>query len=340
MPLELSQYLNRPLVIGNKTIAKRLVMAPMAFIGNIAFRELVASYGGYGLLFSEMCSAKRIPNENRYSSPYFNWRDEERSQLVCQIFGSEPEIMDKAAVRIEAEGFFGVDINFGCTDVAICRQKSGAAMLKSPDDAQRIVAAVRNAVSIPVFVKFRTGWEDDSGPSVELAKRFEAAGADALTFHPRVAPDRRARPAKWEYIGLVKQAVSIPVFGNGDVFDEGDCLRMLTSTGCDGVALGRIAMAKPWIFKEWTDGSQIKPEAFYEAAVRLADLLEQHFEPPRAIRRFKRFAYYYAANFKFGHTFYTQVSNAGDMASVRDCIDSFFLTPPECLRRPNLNFFR
>ena len=339
MSSQLSAYLNRPLAIGNKCIAKRLVMAPMAFIGNVAFRELVASYGGYGLLFSEMCSAKRIPNENRYSSPYFNWRDEERPQLVCQIFGSDPEIMGKAARRIEAEGLFGIDINFGCTDVGICRQKSGAAMLKSPDDAQLIVAAVRDAVSIPVFVKFRTGWEDDPGPSVELAKRFEAAGADALTFHPRVAPDRRARPPKWEYIALVKQAVSIPVFGNGDVFDENDCLKMLTSTGCDGVALGRIAMAKPWIFAEWTAGIAIKPEAYYGAAVKLAALLEQHFEPLQALRRFKRFAYYYAANFKFGHTFYTQASNAGNMDSVMDCIDTFFQDPPECVRRPNLNFF-
>ena len=184
---ELSQLLNQPLTIGQKTIAKRLVMAPMAFIGNVAFRELVATYGGYGLLFSEMCSARRIPNENRKLSPYFNWRDEERTQLVCQIFGAEPEIMANAARRIETEGLFGVDINFGCSDVAICRQNSGAAILKSPDLAQRIVAAVRKAVSIPLFVKFRIGWEDGPRSSIELAKRFEDAGADALTFHPRVA---------------------------------------------------------------------------------------------------------------------------------------------------------
>jgi nifR3 family TIM-barrel protein len=336
---ELTQLLNQPLNIGQKTIAKRLVMAPMAFIGNVAFRELVASYGGYGLLFSEMCSARRIPNENRYSSPYFNWRDDERSQLVCQIFGSDPEIMAKAAGRIETEGLFGVDINLGCSDVAICRQNGGAAILKTPDLAQRIVAAVRKAVSIPLFVKFRTGWEDDPRPSIELAKRFEDAGADALTFHPRVAPDRRARPAKWEYIGRVKQAVSIPVFGNGDVFDENDCLKILTSTGCDGVAIARLSMAKPWIFAEWTDNAETKPEVFYATAVKLAHLLEQHFAPPQAIRRFKRFAYYYAANFKFGHTFYTRVSNAADMASIIDYLNAFFKEPPECLQRPNLNFF-
>jgi nifR3 family TIM-barrel protein len=336
---KLSQLLNRMLTIGKKTIAKRLVMAPMAFIGNVAFRELLASYGGYGLLFGEMCSAKRIPNENRYVSSYFKWRDAERTELVCQIFGSEPQIMAAAAERIEKEGFFGIDINFGCSDTGICRQNSGAAALRSPGLARRIVAAVRKAVSIPLFVKFRIGWEDHPGPSVDLAKRFEDAGADALTFHPRVAPDRRARPAKWEYIGQVKQAVSIPVFGNGDVFDEYDCLKMLTSTGCDGVAIGRLAVAKPFIFAEWTENAKIQTDVFYDAAVKLAALLEQHFEPPQAIRRFKRFAYYFAANFKFGHTLYTRISNAKDMASIINCLDTFFNEPPQCLRRPNLIFF-
>jgi nifR3 family TIM-barrel protein len=329
MSSELPKYLNEPLTIGQKTIAKRLVMSPMAFIGNVAFRELLASYGGYGLLFTEMCNAKIIPRENRYTSPYFKWRDAECEHLVCQIFGADPEVMAKAARRIETEGFFGVDINFGCSDVAICRQNCGAAVLKNPDLAHRIVSAVRNAISIPLFVKFRIGWENDPLPSIELAKRFEDAGADVLTFHPRVAPDRRARPA----------AVFIPVFGNGDVFDENDCLKMLSSTGCDGVTIGRLAMAKPWIFAQWTDKKEFEPGIFCESAIQLATLLEKHFEPPRAIRRFKRFSYYFAANFKFGHTLYTRVSNAPDMPAIIDCLKHFFETSPECVQRPNLNYF-
>ena len=136
----LQNVINQPLAIGNRAIHKRLVMAPMAFIGNVAFRELVAQFGGYGLLFSEMCSAKRIPRENRQRSTYFRWRDAELSRLVCQIFGSDPSSMAVAARRIEAEGFFGVDINFGCSDVAICRQKCGAAILNTPE------LAVKNRV--------------------------------------------------------------------------------------------------------------------------------------------------------------------------------------------------
>jgi len=175
--------------------------------------------------------------------------------------------------------------------------------------------------------------------AASLGRQLEDAGADALTFHPRVPPDRRTRPAKWEYIGMVKQAVGIPVFGNGDVLDQNDCLKMLTSTGCDGVAIGRLAIAKPWIFAEWTGNMESRPEVYFESAIKLANLLQQYFDPGQAIRRFKRFTYYFSANFKFGHTFYTRVSNAKDMAAVIDCINAFFKNPPECGRRPNLNYF-
>jgi tRNA-dihydrouridine synthase len=138
---------------------------------------------------------------------------------------------------------------------------------------------------------------------------------------------------------MVKQAVSIPVFGNGDVFDQNDCLKMLTSTGCDGVAIGRLAMAKPWVFAQWTANMEACPGIYCESAIQLATLLEKHFDPPRAIRRFKRFSYYFSANFKFGHTLFTQISNAPDMAAIINCLKRFFETPPECVQRPNLNFF-
>jgi nifR3 family TIM-barrel protein len=339
MHAELAKHLDQTLRVGGKTIEKRVVLSPMAFVGNIAFRELVAEFGGYGLLFSEMCSAKRIPSEDRHKSSYFRWRDEESSQLVCQIFGADPAIMAAAAKRIENEGFFGVDLNFGCSDGSICRQNCGAAILQNPDMAFKITSAVRNAISIPLFVKFRIGWRDDPQLSVALATGFEGAGADALTFHPRVAPDRRSRPPKWEYIGLVKQAVSIPVFGNGNVFDGNDCLRMLQATGCDGVAVGRMAIAKPWIFAQWSEGLTAGPERYQQAASDLADMLENHFDPAKSLRRFKRFAYYFAANFEFGHTLYTRLSNVADMNAIRAELDKFFADSPRILSRPNLNFF-
>jgi nifR3 family TIM-barrel protein len=339
MNLKLAGMLNRPLRIGNTSIERRLVLAPMAFLGNVAFRELVQNYGGCGLMFSEMCSAKKIPGENRHRSTYFRWRDDEVAHLVCQIFGDDPHTLAAAARRIEEAHFFGVDINFGCAEVSICRQNCGAAILNDPDLAARIVGEVRRAVTIPLFVKYRIGWEDNPGESIALAKRFEDAGADALTFHPRMAPDRRARPPKWEYIGKVKQAVSIPVFGNGNVFDASDCLKMLETTGCDGVAIGRMALARPWLFAEWTEGYCAEPEIYLKSALRLAALLEKHFEPRGALRRFKKFGYYYSANFKFGHTLFSGIQNAENMENAIAVLHHFFETAPENVSRPNLNFF-
>lgn len=339
MTYNLAEYLRQPLNIGCKTIQKRLVLAPMAFLGNIAFRELLSQYGGYGLLFSEMCSAKAVPHENPLVSTCFRWRDEERSQLVCQIFGAEPSAMAEAARRIENEGLFGVDINFGCSNTSICRRNCGAALLKDPDLAVAIVDKVRGAVSFPLTVKYRTGWRDDPAVAVRLAKQFEDAGADALTFHPRVAPDRRSRPPKWSYIGLVKQAVNIPVFGNGNVFDRNDCRRMIRETGCDGVAIGRMAVARPWIFAELTENIPVARNMFMAAAIQLARLLEKHFEPVQAIKRFRRFAFYYSANFRFGHALYTAILKAREIKAIENIIKGYFQKAPDLSARPNMNFF-
>jgi nifR3 family TIM-barrel protein len=287
-----------------------------------------------------MCSAKAIHNENRFISPYFKWRDEERSRLIFQIFGNDGRTMADAARRIEKEGLFGVDINLGCSNKSICRHACGAALLKNPDQATALVASIRAAVSCPVTVKYRTGWKDDPELAVQLAKRFEDAGADALTFHPRVAPDRRSRPPRWDYIGLVKQAVSIPVFGNGDIFDRNDCLRMINQTGCDGVALGRMAIARPWIFAEFMDNLQTSREIFLEAATQLSRLLQCHYDPVRAIKRFKRFSFYFCANFRFGHALYTRIINAADMQEIETILRRFLEQSPKIQNRPNMNFFR
>jgi nifR3 family TIM-barrel protein len=336
----LGSLLNRPLSIGGRLLAKRLVFAPMTFLGHVAFRELLGGFGGYGLLFSEMCSAKTVPGENRFVSRYFRWRDEELPFLACQVVGSEPERMADAAQRIEAEGFFGVDVNFGCSTATICRQSFGAAVLRDPDLAGRIVDRIRRAVRIPLTVKFRTGWQDDPAAAVGMGRRFEDAGADAVTFHPRVAPDRRARAPKWEYIGRLKQALRIPVFGNGNVFDADGCLRMLRQTGCDGVALGRIAVARPWTFAEWCDGYKPGPDIFEKTAKRLLELTARHFDERAAIRRFRKFIYYFAANFRFGHTLYAKVQSSAGLAELQEALDAFFSIPPERTSAPNMNYFQ
>jgi tRNA-dihydrouridine synthase B len=338
--MNLAAHLNTPLTIGKKTIGCRLVLAPMTFLGHIAFRELLSVFGGYGLLFGEMCSVKRIPQEVRNGSAYFCWREAEREHLVMQLLGSDPESMSAAARIVEDSGLFGVDLNFGCSVAAICKQQCGAALLKTPDQAARIVEAVRQAVTIPLFVKFRTGWVDDPAIPVALAQRFASAGADALTFHPRVAPDRRTRPPKWAYIKAVKDAVSIPVFGNGNVFDEADCLKMLETTGCDGVAVGRMAIARPWILAQMNGRAAPESSIYRQTAMTLLDLMVQHFDAAQALQRYKRFALYFSANFKFAHSFYKRIRNAPDLEAIRDELHYFFSQSPETVKRPNMNFFQ
>ena len=339
MPNSLENLLNRPIVVGNRTIKNRLFLAPMTCLGNVALRELVADFGGCGLMFSEMCSAKRIPHENRNVSLYYRWRDEELPFLVCQIVGGDAQIMATAAAKIEAQGFFGVDINFGCSASSICRQNIGAALLKEPERAVRIVENVRKAVSIPLFVKFRTGWVDDPRISTELAKQFENAGADALTFHPRVAPDRRTRPPKWEYIGLLKDAVSIPVFGNGNVFSQADCLNIMEKTGCDGVSIGRMAITRPWIFAAWSKGFKPDLDIYPAVAEKILSLLAKHFDSRAALRRLKKFAPYFAANFRFGHSLFSKLSNVTSLDAGAEVFASFFENNPETTSNPKVNLF-
>jgi nifR3 family TIM-barrel protein len=338
---DLQAFLRRPLTIGGRSISGRLVLAPLSKLGNTAFRQVVREYGGYGLLFSEMCWARSVPCGNGHDLGGFMWRrDENLGEVVCQIFGSDPEAMGRAAQIIAGEDFFGVDLNFGCCVAAVCRKGCGAALLKTPRRAEAIVAAVRRATAIPLFVKFRTGWQDDPAAAVELARRFEGAGADALTFHPRVAPDRRTRPPRWEHIGAVKAAVGIPVFGNGEVLAADDCARMLRTTGCDGVALGRLALAQPWVFAAWTNGYQPPPGIYRECAERLLDLLAETYGPTVALRRFHRFAAYYTANFTFGHALYGRLCKAETPEAAKRILADFLDTAPQTIARPNMNRFR
>jgi nifR3 family TIM-barrel protein len=333
----LADLLTRPLTLGGRAVANRLWLAPMAGLGHVAYREVLDSFGGCGLAFTEMCSARSVPTENRRVSPVFTWRDQELDRLVCQIAGGDPAELAIAARRVEREGFFGVDINMGCSVTGIIRKGAGAALLRDHDAALAAVEAVRAVVSIPVLVKFRTGWTPEVEPAVALARRLESAGVDCLVFHPRVAPDKRTRPAVRRHIAAVAEAVSIPVFGNGDVVTAGDCLDMLTTTGCDGVSVGRMAIARPWLFAEWTGGPVPGENAYLDYALRMADALDARFDPIRALKRFKLFTIYFAANFAYGHSLQSRFLAAKNMDDVRRTARALLVPGLRLNRRPNMN---
>ena len=335
----LHHELNRPLTLGSKTIPSRATLAPMAGLTHLAYRDILQRFGGCGLTWTEMCSARAVTAGHRNQAGYFRWTDGEQGSLVCQIMGGDPGDMARASEVIEGQGFFGVDINMGCSVSRICSQGAGAALLRDPEKAADVVAAVRRAVACPVLVKFRTGWSDDSGPAAEMARRFEDAGADGLVFHPRVAPDRRSRPPKWKHITRVVRAVSIPVFGNGNLVTAGDVASMLESTGCAGVALGRIAAARPWIFAQLTRGFRPSPEDIVHTATDMAGALWRCYPDRVALRLHRTFMTYFCANFAFGHSLRPRLCAGQNLEDIQACIRDLLDPCPRLLPRPNSLMF-
>jgi nifR3 family TIM-barrel protein len=217
----------------------------MEDVTNLAFRLICKRIGRPGLMLTEFVSAMAVHFNAQKSIKKMHVRDEERP-LGIQIFGGEPETMAESARLAEQMGADFIDVNMGCWVPKVCRTGAGAALLKDPESAERIVSSVVKATALPVTVKVRAGWDYSLFAAPELAKRFEASGAKMLTLHARFAKQGFDGEADWDLIRQLKQSVSIPVVGNGDVRTPQDAVRMLEDTGCDGVMVGRAAIANPW----------------------------------------------------------------------------------------------
>lgn len=239
----------------------KVALAPMAGVTDRAFRELCVNYGAcYSV--TEMVSSKGLTLNDKKSKELLAITEPERP-CGAQIFGNDPLTIAKAAVKaLEFEPQF-IDINMGCPAPKVAASGGGALLMKSPELAERIVKEVVNAVNIPVTVKMRSGWDDNTINAVELAKRCENAGAKAITVHGRTKVQMYSPPVNIDIIKEVKQAVKIPVIGNGDIIDGKSAAKMLEETGCDLVMVGRGALGRPWVFKQinaYLEHERILPE--------------------------------------------------------------------------------
>ena len=237
------------LAIGNVRITPATVLAPMAGVTDTVFRRFIKNLGGCGLIMTEFTSADGLLRDQRVRGRYLHFYEDEHP-ISAQLFGSSPAVLAEAARLVEDVGFDLVDLNLGCPAKKVVKCNGGSGLLRDLPLIQQIFEAVRAAVKIPFTVKFRAGWSDDEIVCVELARMAESCGLGAVALHARTREQGYSGNARWEWIASVKQAVKIPVIGNGDIRSPEDACAMVAQTGCDAVMIGRMAPANPWIFRQ------------------------------------------------------------------------------------------
>ena len=264
--------------IGNIEIKNQVVLAPMAGISNTSYRTIIKEMGA-GLIYAEMVSDKAIMFDNDRTIELLKMRESERP-IAQQIFGSDEDSFVIAAKKIvELMHPDILDINMGCPVPKIAlKSQAGASLLKDPDKIEKIVRSVVNAVNIPVTVKIRSGWDSNTINCVEVAKRIENAGASAITLHAKTRAQGYSGSADWSLIKKVKEAVSIPVIGNGDIKTCYDAKKMLEETGCDAVMIGRGVLGNPWLIKECVDYLEDGTLPQRVSAKEKMQMLKRHFE--------------------------------------------------------------
>ncbi len=328
--------------LGSLRLPSTVIQSPMAACTDLPFR-LVAREKGLAFSFLEMVSAQALVRENEKTLRLLKSAPQDRP-LGAQLLGCDPAIMGEAAAMIEELGFDLLDLNLGCPVRKVTANGEGSALLKDPDTAEKIFAAVRKAVKkIPVTVKTRKGFEDPSGDqAVELAKRAEAQGFDAVTVHGRTQQQLYSGQADYEAIGKVKRAVKIPVIGNGDVVTPEDALRLKRISGCDGVMIGRAGLGNPWVYRNLQLAMEGSDEAPYVPTVReRRDTLLRHLDleaqllgERQAALNLRRIAMWYTTGLPNSKPLRSAVCRTMDVSEIRRMLAEFFDALPADVPAP------